>query len=87
MKDLNLMHINIIRLRRKMEELFLTLGEKKICIEPINKMFQRHKHKITIPGYKIIIKDSSTDQGGDLALIVEDDLPNMRPLKLIPSLD
>ena len=56
MKDLNLMHINIGDLKRNMEELIFTLDEKKNDIASINETFLRLKHKITIPGYKIIKK-------------------------------
>ena len=70
-KDLNLMHINIRGLRRNIEELIFTLEEKKIDIASINETFLNSKHKVTIPGYKIIRKDRSTGQGGGVALIVK----------------
>ena len=73
-KDLNLMHRNIRGLRRNIEELIFTLEEKKIDITSINKMFLISKHKITIPGYKIIRKDRSTGQGGGVTLIVKDNI-------------
>ena len=58
-KDLNLMHVNIRGLRRNIEELIFTLEEKKIDIASINEMFLKPKHKITIPGYKIIRNNQS----------------------------
>ena len=73
-RDLNLMHINIRGLRRNIKELIFTLEVKKIDIESINETFLRSKHKITIPGYKIIRKDRSTGQEGDVALIVKDNI-------------
>ena len=74
MNDLNLLHINIRDLRRNMEELVFKLDEKKINISSINETFLKPKHKITIPGYKIIRKDRSTGQGGGVALIVKNDI-------------
>ena len=44
-KDLNLMHINIRGLRRNIEELILTLEEKKIDIASINETFLKPEHK------------------------------------------
>ena len=73
-KDLNLMHMNIRALRRNIEELTFTLEEKKIDITSISERFLRSKHKITIPGYKIIRKDCCTGQGGGVALIVKDNI-------------
>ena len=73
-KDLNLMHVNIRGLRRNIEELIFTLEEKKVDIASINETFLRPKHKITIPGYKIIRKDRSTIQGGCVVLIVKDNI-------------
>ena len=73
-KDLNLMHVNIRGLRRNIEELIFTLDEKKNDIASINGMFLRPKHKITIPGYKIVRKDRSTGQRGGVALIVKDNI-------------
>ena len=73
-KDLNLMHVNIRGLRRNIEELIFTLEEKKVDIASINETFLRPKHKITIPGYKIIRKDHSTGQGGRVALIAKDNI-------------
>ena len=73
-KDLNLMHVSIRGLRRNIEELTFTLEEKKVHIASINETFLRPKHKITIPGYKIIRKDCSTGQGGGVALIVKDNI-------------
>ena len=61
-------------LRRNMEELIFTLDEKKIDIVSINETFLKPKHKITIPGYKIIRKDRSTQQGGGVALIFKTDI-------------
>ena len=54
-----------------MEELIFILDEKKIDIASINETFLKSKHKITIPGYKIIRKDCSTGQGRGVALIVK----------------
>ena len=65
------MHVNIRGLKRNIEELVFTLEEKKIDIVSINKTFLRPKHKITIPGYKIIRKDRSTGRGGGVVLIVK----------------
>ena len=74
-KDLNLMHIYIRGLRRNVESWFLyILDEKQVHIASINEMFLRPKHKITIPGYKIIRKDCSAWQGGGVALIVKDNI-------------
>ena len=66
-KDLNLMHINIRGLRRNIEELIFTLEEKKIDVASINETFLKLKHKVTIPGYKIVRKDRSTGQGGGVS--------------------
>ena len=65
------MHINIRGLRRNLEELIFTLEEKKIDISSINETFLKAKHKVIIPGYKIIRKDCSTGQGGYAAQIVK----------------
>ena len=65
------MHVNIRGLKRNIEELVFTLEEKKIDIASISETFLRPKHKITIPGYKIIRKDRSTGRGGSVALIVK----------------
>ena len=73
-EDLNLMHINFRGLRRNIEELIFTLEEKKIDIAFIDETFLRSKHKITIPGYKIIRKDYSAGQGGGVTLIVKDNI-------------
>ena len=66
------MHASLRGLRQNMEELVFTVIEKKIDIASINKNFLRPKHKITIPGYKVIRKDRSTGQVGALALTVKD---------------
>ena len=57
-KDINLTNVNIYLrgLRRNIEELIFTLEKKKIDIAFINEKLLRPKHKITIPGYKIIRK-------------------------------
>ena len=73
-KDLNLMHVNIRGLRRNIKELIFTLDEKEVDIASVNETFLRPKHKITIPGYKIIRKDCSTIQGGCVVLIVKDNI-------------
>ena len=54
------MHVNYRGLTRNIEELTFTLEEKKIDIASTNETFLRPKHKITIPGYKIIRKDCAT---------------------------
>ena len=68
------MHINIRGLRKNIEELIFTLEEKKIGIASINETFLSSKHKVSIPGYKIIRKDHSTGQGGGVALLVKENI-------------
>ena len=48
------MHINIRGLRRNIEELIFTLEEKKVDVASINETFLKSKHKVTIPGYKMV---------------------------------
>ena len=62
------MHINIRGLRRNIEELIFTLEEKKVDVASIKKTFLKSKHKVTIPGYKMVWKDCSTDQGGGVTI-------------------
>ena len=73
-KELNLMHINIKGLRRNIEELIFTLEEKKIDLASIKETFLKSKHNVIIPGYEMIRKDRSTNQGGCVALIVKDNI-------------
>ena len=55
--------------------MIFTLEEKKKNdLASITETFLKPKHKITIPGYKIIRKDHFTGQGGDMALIVKDNI-------------
>ena len=52
----------------------MTLNEKKIDLASIDGSFLQPKHKIAIPGYKIIRNDRSTGQDWGVALIDKDDI-------------
>ena len=52
----------------------MTLNEKKIDLASTDGSFFQPKHKITIPGYKIIRNNHSTGQGWGVALTDKDDI-------------